>query len=172
MVGDHKSIAIKHISVALLLTMVLILCAGQPVYAAKKKPAKKAYVMDEMTRLTLITEAFAATNAQRQAIGLPPLAWDQDLFNTAEIRSNEIVILFEHVRPDGTPCGTAAPGMLYGENILKGNASSIKSGTGAVGAWMTSPGHKANILKPEYTKGAVSLRYVNGSYYWIQAFAY
>lgn len=161
---------IKAVSVVLAV-MLLFLYTGQPAFAAKKKTAKKAFVMDEATRLTLVVDAFNAANAQRQAIGLPPLVWDQNLFNAAEVRSNEIVVLFEHTRPDGTGCGTAAPGFLYGENILKGNTNSVKSGAGAIGDWMTSPGHKANILRPDYTKSAISLRYVNGVYYWVQSFA-
>ena len=163
--------AMVKITSIFLVVMLLFLYTGQPAFAAKKKTTRKAVVMDEMTRLTLIVDAFNAANAQRQLAGLPPLVWDQNLFNTAEVRSNEIVVLFEHTRPDGTECGTAAPGELYGENILKGNTNSVKTGAGAISDWMTSPGHRANILRPDYTRGAVSLRYVNGMYYWVQSFA-
>ncbi len=96
--------------------------------------------------------------------------WSQDLFNAAEVRSNEIIVLFEHVRPDGTSCITAAPGIMYGENILMGNTNSVKSGAGAVNDWMNSPDHKDNILNTSYTTSALSLKYVNGIYYWVQVF--
>lgn len=158
-------------TVALILAFYLLFLSGvRPAYAAKKKTAKQAYTMDETTRLALIFEAFNETNAKRQLAGLPPLIWSQDLFTVAEIRSYDIVVLFDHTRPDGTSCASLAPGIMYGENILEGNTYNVKSGTGAVNEWMLSPGHRENILDASYTIGAVSLHCFNGVYYWAQVF--
>lgn len=155
----------------MILTFNLVFLSGvRPVYAAKKKTAKSAYTMDETTRLALILEAFNETNTRRQLAGLPPLIWSQALFSIAEIRSYDIVVLFDHTRPDGTSCASLAPGIMYGENILEGNTNSVKSGTGAVNEWMLSPDHSENILNASYTTGAVSLRCFNGIYYWAQVF--
>ena len=137
---------IKLASVALA-ALLLFSSAVRPVYAGAKA-AKKAYILDETTRLSIISDAFNATNAKRQLAGLPQLTWSQELFNAAEIRSYEIVVLFDHVRPDGTICVTAAPGILLGENILEGNTARLKTGAGSVDAFMSCEEHKENILYP------------------------
>ena len=36
--------------------------------------------------------------------------------------------------------------------------------------WMDSPGHRANILKSEYTTVGVACYLCNGTYYWVQEF--
>ena len=51
-----------------------------------------------------------------------------------------------------------------GENIAKGQ----KTPSAVVNAWMNSPGHRANILDPSYTK--IGVGYEKNGHYWTQMF--
>ncbi len=56
---------------------------------------------------------------------------------------------------------------MAGENVAYGYAS----GSDAVQAWMHSPGHRANILKPRYRLVAVAAaRSASGQWYAAQVF--
>jgi uncharacterized protein YkwD len=93
-------------------------------------------------------EVFDLTNAERARNGLPPYAWDDLLYEAAQIRAAEVDQFFDHTRPDGSSCFTALDelGLVYasaGENIAAGYLDAA----GVVAGWMDSPGHRANILK-------------------------
>ena len=122
--------------------------------------------LDEVVRLT---------NAERAKEGLAPLATYDALTRAAAIRAPEIVELFSHTRPDGTACFTALDetgasqgAYTYGENIAAGNATPAAT----VEQWMNSPGHRANIMNPDYTHMGVGYA-AGGTYrhYWVQLFA-
>lgn len=53
---------------------------------------------------------------------------------------------------------------LYG--MYQGYAKSSR----VVQAWMDSPGHRANILRSEFTRGAIAFYELNGQEYWCQLF--
>lgn len=95
----------------------------------------------------LAKEIFDATNAEREAIGLEPLIWSDELAEYANIRAEEIITNFSHERTDGTKCYVLSP-LIYGENIARGPHA---TGTEFLAHWMDSLGHKENILNPEYT---------------------
>ena len=88
------------------------------------------------------------------------------------IRSKELVKLFSHTRPNGTSCFTVLEGISYrcmGENIAAGQRTPKE----VVTDWMNSPGHRANILSPDFTKIGVGLVYNSNSvygYFWTQIF--
>ncbi|WP_413773861.1 CAP domain-containing protein [Paenibacillus macerans] len=74
---------------------------------------------------------------------------------------------FDHISPKyGSPFDMMDASnitFLYaGENIAKGQRSAKE----AVRDWMNSPGHKANILNPNYK--LIGVGYYNG--YWVQEF--
>lgn len=160
----------KKSIVATIMTLVMIIMTGvSPVYAATKRGGSAR--MDEATRLAMISEAFQLANAQRQAAGLMPLTWDEGLANATNTRASELVVCYSHTRPDGSVCFTAFPAhCAAGENIQMGNANSVKTASGAITNWMNSPGHRANILNPSFTKGAISVVQIGGNYYWAQCF--
>jgi uncharacterized protein YkwD len=55
-----------------------------------------------------------------------------------------------------------------GENIAQGQTT----GEEAVGDWMTSPGHKANILSKDYSEIGIGRGVTtDGEVYWVQVFA-
>ncbi|OHA02458.1 MAG: hypothetical protein A3J58_02740 [Candidatus Sungbacteria bacterium RIFCSPHIGHO2_02_FULL_52_23] len=67
---------------------------------------------------------------------------------------------FEHESPTGVGPGDLADNVGYeylmiGENLALGNYEDDKA---LVEAWMNSPGHRANILRPHYTEIGVAVK--------------
>lgn len=104
-------------------------------------------------------EVLSLVNQERVRNGLEKLVWGDSCADAAEIRSEEIVKVYSHTRPDGSSWDTAclepngASAYVEGENLVVGN--SAVSPESAVAAWMNSEKHRENILNPNYTKLAV-----------------
>lgn len=112
-------------------------------------------------------EAFSCLdilNRERAAVGLDALTMDQQLMDVAVTRAYECCVYFDHTRPNGQSCTSLQNTNTYfGENIAAGysNATYVMQG------WMSSSGHKANILNPNYN--SVGIACVNGV--WVQEFS-
>ncbi|MGY0056363.1 CAP domain-containing protein [Streptomyces sp. LZ34] len=116
----------------------------------------------------------ALTNAERAAAGLRPLAPDPNLTAAAQRHSEDMVArdFYSHTAPEGsqpwdraTAAGCRHRGI--GENIACGQRTPPE----VVRGWMNSPGHRANILKPEFSH--IGIGYATGSRagtYWTQLF--
>ncbi len=102
-------------------------------------------------------------NEARVEKGLKKLTMDADLLDAAMLRSAEITIYFQHIRPDGTNCFTASDKM-FGENIAMGNSTAINT----YYQWYNSSGHYANMFDANYTTIGVG---VCGNY-WVTCFGY
>jgi len=115
--------------------------------------------------LTLVNQIRAENN-------LAPLMWDSEMEKASCLRAVECSLSVEHMRPNGTSWSSVYSGM-HGENIAAGYWSAEE----VVNGWMNSPGHKANILDPDYKTMTVSLNYSpwGGNegyyYYWSQNFS-
>lgn len=125
--------------------------------SSNEKNAERKNITEEVIRLT---------NIEREKVGLHPLKMQTSLMKAADIRSNEIGVIFSHTRPNGKKCITAAeeagyPSSYVGENIYAG--SNIAEHI--VNSWMNSEGHRANILNPEYNYIGVAFNYNVGSKY-------
>ena len=90
-------------------------------------------------------------NYERKAAGLPPLTWESSLVHYAVIRAGEIMKVWSHTRPNGE-ASIDYPG-VYGENLAYGTDYTAAE---VVAGWMNSPGHRANILRPQFTSMAVA----------------
>ena len=110
-------------------------------------------------------EEFALVNQKRAENGSEPLTWDESMYELACIRAQECVQSFSHTRPDGT---IVTETHQYGENLAK----NFKSTTNLINGWMNSPGHRDNLLNPEYTRGVMACYYSGGIYYWVNLFAW
>ena len=104
-------------------------------------------------------------NQERAARGLSALRVDPALTAAAQIRAQEIVERFSHTRPDGTKWSTVSS-VAYGENIAKGQRTADK----VMAAWMSSSGHRANILRASYGSIGVACVKSGNVYYWVQLF--
>lgn len=117
-------------------------------------------------------EVLRLVNEERQKAGVSPLTADSGLNQVAQLRAEETIVKFDHVRPDGSKFYTALQqaGISYrttGENIAYGQRSPAEVMTG----WMNSSGHRQNILNAAY--GKLGVGYVldaNGRAYWVQIF--
>ncbi|MBQ7990677.1 MAG: CAP domain-containing protein [Oscillospiraceae bacterium] len=89
-------------------------------------------------------------NAEREAQGLEPYVYDDEIAECAKIRAEELTVKFSHTRPDGTKgvdIITGGTGTV-GENLGRG----FKSARSVYNAWMRSKGHRANILSDKFTR--------------------
>ena len=112
-------------------------------------------------------EVIAKVNEIRVANGLNTLRYDASLEASAAVRANELTVRFSHTRPNGSDWYTVNPDLMYGENLADG----YNTADAVVNAWMASPAHKANILKPDFTTVAVSTTVKDGKTYWAQEFS-
>ena len=104
-------------------------------------------------------------NLERARAGLSPVHVDAELTAAARIRAYEIVESFSHTRPDGSSWSTVSDA-AYGENIAKGHNSVDR----VMAAWMSSDGHRKNILRSGFGSIGVCALRVNGILYWVQLF--
>ena len=114
----------------------------------------------EITRDSVL----ASMNAYRAKYGLDPLKFDARLLKAADdrIRDMEEREYWAHEGPDG---GSPFRWLKYegyemqyaGENLAAG----FETTEVLVSSWMESPGHRANILSPEYEDCGIAL--IDGS---------
>ncbi|MFD4575420.1 CAP domain-containing protein [Streptomyces sp. NPDC058417] len=119
-------------------------------------------------------EVLHLTNRERARAGLRPLAVDARLGVAARAYSTDMAerAFYDHVSPEGTrpwdrAAAAGAAHRSIGENIACGQRSAAE----VVEGWMNSPGHRANILKPDFTHLGVG--YAGGGpagTYWTQLF--
>ena len=110
-------------------------------------------------------EVVRQVNEERAKYGLGALSVDGDLTKAAYIRASEITQQFSHTRPDGSSWSTVSA-KAKGENIAMGYKSADK----VMAAWLTSEGHRANILRESFTTIGVCAYEYNGIMYWVQLF--
>ena len=103
-------------------------------------------------------------NRERTAVCLNALTMDSHLMDIAITRAYEACVLFSHDRPNGQSCTSLQnTNTYYGENL----ASGYNTGSQVMSGWMSSSGHKANILNANYR--SVGIACVNGT--WVQEFS-
>ncbi len=118
---------------------------------------------------TFEQQVLELTNQERAKSGLPPLAANAEL-NYAADKYAELMSqnrYFSHTGPDGSQPWDRAKAVGFeaqtmGENIAAGQ----KTPQQVVQAWMDSPGHRANILRPSFTQLGVGF----DNNYWVQDF--
>ncbi|MDE6592412.1 MAG: hypothetical protein K2K57_05030 [Oscillospiraceae bacterium] len=113
-----------------------------------------------------IDEVIRLCNEERESAGLAPLKKSDSLTDSAAVRVGEIPNKFSHTRPDGSSCFTAITekSKTSGENIAAGHEDPEQ----VVDGWMNSPGHRANILNPDFTE--IGVGYNENGNYWVQLF--
>ena len=110
-------------------------------------------------------EVIDETNAERSRYGLSELRVDPELMAAARVRAEEIMRKFSHTRPDGTMWRTVS-GAVYGENIARGHNNPDR----VMAAWMSSSGHRENVLKAGYGSIGVCCLQAGNVCYWVQLF--
>ena len=127
---------------------------------------------------SLERDAFQLINTERGLAGLSHLRWSEKIAEVARLHSNNMAELnfFSHKGLDGLLVDERAdklnmgPWSAIGENIafMKGFENPVQQ---AVGKWLLSPGHKRNLLNPDWTETAIGLAVTaDGKYYFTQVF--
>lgn len=124
------------------------------------------------TEHAFIRQVVDLVNAERVKEGLAPLTINTKVQAAAQVRARECEQSFSHTRPNGSSFATALKeqNVSYrsaGENIAWGQRSPEEVMKG----WMNSPGHRANIMNPNFTTiGVGYYQNANGTNYWCQLF--
>ena len=105
-------------------------------------------------------------NQEREKQGLPALSMDAELLEEAMERAAELAIDFSHVRPDGTNFSTVSA-KVKTENIAAGNSSTQE----IYSDWISSAGHRANILDTEVKSIGIGCFAQGETRYWVQLFS-
>jgi len=123
--------------------------AGQPTATAPKP----------MQLYPVEVELVSQTNLQRKRYGLPPLKIDRKLMLSAR---QHCIWMARTYSLQHTSASVA-------ENIAMGQGTSRE----VVADWMTSPGHRMNILHPGYKRiGVAAYQASDGTIFWCQQFLY
>ncbi len=116
-------------------------------------------VVEAPPRPELEEEMLGLINEERAKVGLAPLAADPELTEVARQHSADMLTrgYFAHNTPEGTTPfdRISAAGIVYGtagENLALAPTLSIAH-TGL----MNSPGHRANILRPEFGRVGIGI---------------
>ncbi|MGE7949226.1 S-layer homology domain-containing protein [Lysinibacillus sp. NPDC093688] len=120
-------------------------------------------------------EVIRLINVEREKNQLAPVEYDSKLTQIAIIKAQDMVKrnYFEHISPYyGAPWDLATlfdySYTSFGENI----ARYFISPETVVKGWMTSPDHRDNIMKENYTNTGVAVAQDSkGNYYWVQMFS-
>jgi hypothetical protein len=122
-----------------------------PLYAQKEEP-------DSFLTKTGIIQL---TNDERIKNGLSPLKENSKLDLSAQLKLKDMFKnqYFEHTSPSGQGISELAKEVNYeyiviGENLALGN---FKNDAILVQSWMESPGHRANILNPQYKEIGIAV---------------
>ena len=129
------------------------------------KPTKTVAAPSLIGQSAMEREVIRQVNAERAKKGLSQLSVSAALTRAARVRAAEIVQKFSHTRPDGSAWSTVSAA-AYGENIARGQRTVDK----VMAAWMSSQGHRTNILRPGFGSIGVCAVQSNGVMYWVQLF--
>jgi uncharacterized YkwD family protein/spore coat assembly protein SafA len=140
-----------------------------PGAAAGSYTAPKQGAPSSNTMSSYAAQVVTLVNQERAKAGLKPLAVDNALSAMALDKAKDMYNnhYFDHTSPTyGSPFDMMkSHGIRYtyaGENIAMGQRTPQE----VMNGWMNSPGHRNNILSPNYTKIGVS--YYNSE--WVQEF--
>ncbi len=139
------------------------------------------------TSLTILPEHYLEgrllnlTNAERLRVGLAPVASGSVLAQAARHHAEEMTRLayFSHVSPtpgrrevaDRVSLAGGAQ-IAVGENLAAVSLRDLDVADRVIAGWMASPGHRANLLRPEWTHVGFGLAEGrDGRAYVVQVFA-
>ncbi|MCX5893488.1 MAG: CAP domain-containing protein [Deltaproteobacteria bacterium] len=112
---------------------------------------------------------FDLTNQARRAKGLAPLSKDDELRQVARAYSADMLVrrFFDHTTPDGVEFDARITDQyhhrvfLVGENIWFSSGRTLgnpqRLAKEIVADWLSSPGHRENLLSPEFTHLGVGI---------------
>ena len=155
--NNHRS-KVLHIDALLLYVLVFAVFNLGLRFIHQAMPDVLGYATDIQ-----VQQLLADTNSQRAALGLSPLTLNSELSAAAAAKAQDMFAkdYWAHNSPTGsTPwdfiTGAGYHYILAGENLAKNFSTS----DAVVSAWMASPSHRANMVKPGYKD--IGFAVVNG----------
>jgi len=152
--NNHKA-KLLHSSTLFVLILLLILYQ----FSMQFFPAAGMKVLGYASQIST-SDVIKLTNEKRQANGLAPLSYNEQLTEAAKAKGAYMLKyqFWAHVAPDGTQPWKffLDAGYKYkyaGENL----ARDFPTATAAVDAWMASPSHRENMLSDRYTDIGVAV---------------
>lgn len=116
-------------------------------------------------------EVIRLVNEERSQNGLSEFETREDLCKVACVRAEELSESYSHTRPDGSEWYTLIDeSSISYRSIAENIAYGYSTPESVVQAWMSSEGHKANILSSEYDGIGVGCYEKDGTFYWVQYF--
>lgn len=123
------------------------------------------------------SQTLTKINEYRNKKGKASLKFNNILQQASTIRSRELAVKFDHIRPNGTDSSTVAESLGYdklhwNENIYAGYGYSLEmlkksAAETMINKWISSSGHNATLLSDKDIEGAVGV-YIkdngNGTY--------
>jgi uncharacterized protein YkwD len=156
-------------AVTLLATVVAALAAPAGAHAsAQTAPCAGADLVPDAGNLAQVGQAtLCLLNDERAAAGLRPLSYSAALTQPSAAYSTRMVSenFFAHESPDGSTLESRLAAARYiapdgdwfvGENLAWGQGNLATARSIAI-AWMNSPGHRHNILEPEFTEVGIGI---------------
>lgn len=136
-----------------------------------------AYSSEEFERRVI-----ELVNQERANAGLQPVSFEPRLAQAAETHSQNMAFqdFFSHTGADGSEFSDRMEAAGFELRGLRAENITVSHTTpeAAVESWMNSPGHRANILRPEFTQIGVGHYFVendpgnvNWNHYWTQVFS-
>lgn len=123
-------------------------------------PGQKISIPNMQDIKALESEVVRLVNIERSKHGLPALKENWELSRVARYKCTDMINknYFSHTSPTyGSPFNMMESfGLRFsaaGENIAMGQRTPVE----VVNAWMNSPGHRSNILSPNFTQIGVGL---------------
>jgi uncharacterized protein YkwD len=106
---------------------------------------------------------YERVNFERARVGVPPLVYDPTLERTADAHS-QVMATNDKLSHDGLGDGSsydrisaAGPYSFTGENLATVLSTDDFSADDVVARWMASPGHRANLLDPQYNRTGLGI---------------
>jgi len=134
----------------------------------KNLPSHIADISDQAYNFSFEREVFDLTNEYRISNGVAPLLWDDDLAATAREHSMDLFLnnLDGHIGSDGSTLKQRLLRRGITDTATENVATRQMTPAEAFEAWLSSPGHRANILNPKLDYLGVGFY----NYYWTQDF--
>jgi uncharacterized protein YkwD len=140
--------------------LALFLALTQGLHA-KQPPSSHSVNVSYLSELE--RAIYRYTNEVRQKNGLATLTWENSLRDVARAHSADMLVrnYFSHVNPEGRSskdrivAGCPLPMTMTGENIWMATGRQPEDTRQLariiVDSWMSSPGHRSNLLRPEFS---------------------
>lgn len=136
--------------------------------------AQRPAVTVAQADVTTAQEVLRLVNIERRRVNAPPLVLNDKLTAAAQRHAQDMATSrrMSHTGSDGSTMRSRIDATQYnwstiGENVAMGQTTAAA----VMAAWMSSPGHRQNILNPAFTELGVGYATGANRPYWAQVFA-